>query len=50
MENVDDSVNLRDRAQKPGAEGCVCVCVCVLGYYGKAVREREKAQFPHYQV
>lgn len=27
MEDVDNSVNLRDRAQKPGAEGCVCVCV-----------------------
>ena len=29
MEDVGNSINLRDWAQKPGAEAGVCVCVCV---------------------
>lgn len=39
MEDIDNSINLRDWAQKPGAEGCVCVYwVSVLRWHGKGKR------------
>ena len=44
MEDVDNSINLRDWAQKPEAEGCVCVCVCVCVYWVSVMRQQGKGK------